>query len=131
MGDRPADGPPAADLEVPDQRRHPGQQRHRRRHLDAGLDGGLGRAGADPHVPVAALDAPHPGDAADVDQVVEHGQPQGQHGDQALAAGEDLGAVAELGEQLRGLGGRRGGVIGERRGLHVTRASQPSRRRRG
>ena len=49
--------------------------------------------------PFAALDALQLGHAAEVDQVVEDRQPQGEHRHQALAAGEDLRALAELGEQ--------------------------------
>ena len=40
-------------------------------------------------------------DAADVDEVVEAGQPQVEHRHQALAAGEHLGVVAEVGERGR------------------------------
>ena len=58
-------------------------------------------------VAVATLDALELVDPPDVDQVVEDGEAQGQHRDEALAAGQHLGLVAELGEQRGGLGGRR------------------------
>ena len=89
-----------------------------RRHLGAGLDGRLRGAGADPQRAVAALDALQLGDAPDVDEVLEDRQAQREHRDQALAAGQHLRAVAELGEQLRGVGGRARRVVLERRGLH-------------
>ena len=59
-----------------------------------------GRARADPQRAVATLDAPQLGDAADVDEVFEHGEAQREHRHEALAAGEHLRLVAELGEEV-------------------------------
>ena len=57
-------------------------------------------------------------DAAEVDQVVEHGQAQRQHRHEALAPGEHLGALAELTEETDGLFDARRRVVGERGRLH-------------
>src|SRR5690606_4614531 len=123
--DRPAERSAATDLEVSDVRRRPGQQRHRRAHLVVGAAGGIGGAGADRQRAVAALDALELVEPRDVDQVVEERQPQIQHRDQALPAGEHLGLIAELGEQLRRLGQVGRPVVGERCGFH---AAPPERR---
>ena len=126
MGDRAAEGAAVADLEVADERRRPGEQRDGGGHLGGRLDGGLGRAGADPEVAVAPLDRAQLLDPTQVDEVVEDGQAQGEHRHEALAAGEHLGGVAELGEQPDGLVDGRRRVVVERRRLHV--ATGPSRR---
>ena len=74
--------------------------------------------GADPQRAVATLDALELGDAPDVDEVLEDREAQRQHRDEALTAGEHLRVVAELGEEVHGVGGRVRGVVLERRGLH-------------
>jgi hypothetical protein len=84
----------------------------------SGLDGGLGRAPADPDRPVAALDAPQLVHPTQIDEVVEDRQAQVEHRHQALAAAEDLRAVAELGQQPDGLVQARRRVVGERGRLH-------------
>ena len=56
---------------------------------------------------------------AQVDEVLEDRQAQGEHRHEALAAGEDLGGVAELGEQRDGLVEGRRSVVVERCRLHV------------
>jgi hypothetical protein len=91
--------PPVADLEVPDERRRPGEQGDAGGHVGAVLDCGGSGAGADPDLTGAALDAVQPVDAADVDQVPERREAQRQHRDEALTPSEDLGLVAEVGEQ--------------------------------
>ena len=101
------------------------EQRHGGRHLGAGLDRRLGRAGADPQRAVATLDALQLGDAPDVDEVVEDREAQRQHRDEALTARQHLRPVAELGEQVHGVGGRVGGVVLERCGLHRCSPSSP------
>jgi hypothetical protein len=121
VGQRAADRAPVADLRVADERRDPGQQRHRPGHLCAVLDRRLGGGGAHPQAAVAALDAPQVVDAPDVDEVVEHGQAQGEEGDQALAPGQDLGLVAQLGQGRGRLAGGAGGVVLERCRLHEGR----------
>ncbi len=119
MGERTADGAAVADLEVAHEGRRPGQQGDRFRHQRIGLGAGVDGAGADAHGAAAALDPPQLLDPAHVDEVVEVGQAEGEHGHQALAAGQHPGAVTELGQQGHGLGGRRRPVVLERRRLHV------------
>ena len=119
VGERAADRAAVADLEVADERRGPGQQRdrvgdaRRERSIVACVVPAPIRTDA-----VAPLDAAQLLDPTEVDEVLEGGQPQGEHRDEALAAGEQLRDVAELGEQgHRLLGGRRRVVL-ERGGLH-------------
>ncbi len=119
VGHRATERAAVADLEVSDERRGPGQQRHAAGHLRAVLDGGLGGAGPDPHRAVAALDAGELGQPGDVHQVLEGGQAQGQHGHQALTAGQQLGLVTQRGQQLGGVGDGVGPVVGEGSRLHV------------
>lgn len=54
------------------------------------------------------------GDAADVDEMVEPGQPQREHRDEALPTCEHLGIVAELGQQADRVVDRGRRVIVER-----------------
>ena len=75
-------------------------------------------AGADANRSVLPLDAPELVEAADVDEVLERREPQRQHRHEALAAGEDLGLVAELAQQPDGLGHGRGSVVVELGRLH-------------
>src|SRR5438094_647012 len=60
-------------------------------------------------------------------EVLEAGEAQGQHGDEALAAGQRLGVAAELAEQADGVGGRLGGVVLERCRFHCDAPSMRSR----
>jgi hypothetical protein len=110
---------------VPDERRGPGQQRHGLGHLGGRPDRGLRGAGADPDRPVAPLDAPDVRHPAEVDEVVEDREPQGEHRHQALPAGQDLRAVPVLGQQGHGLLDARRRVVVERRGLHAERPYSP------
>jgi hypothetical protein len=99
VGDRPTDGAAVADLDVADERRGLADQGHGSRHLGAVLDRGVGGGRADPQRAVPALDSPQPVDAPHVDETIEERQPQGQHGDEALPAGQHLGSLAILREQ--------------------------------
>ena len=81
---------------MPDQRGRPGQQRHRGRDLAARLDVDIGGAGSDPQRRAVSLDALQSCDAGDVDQVLEHREPQRQHRHEALASGKDLCSVTQL-----------------------------------
>jgi len=57
-------------------------------------------------------------DAVDVDEVVGRGQPVGHDDAEALVAGEQFGVVAEVRQQLRGLGDGRRSVVLEGGRLH-------------
>jgi len=69
-------------------------------------------------VAVASLDPLHLVEATDVDEVLEDRQAHGQHGDQALSAGDRLGVLAQLGQHCRGIGDAVRPVVFERGGLH-------------
>lgn len=106
-------GAAVADLEVPDQRRDLGQQGHVRAHEVVGADLGVRDARPDPHGVGATLDVLEFGQPRDVDQVVEMGQPQREHGGETLAAGQDLAVVPELVEQVDDVFEITGTVVGE------------------
>ncbi len=72
-------------------------------------------------VAVATLDALELVEPADVDQVLEDGEAQREHRHEALATGEDFGAVAQLRQQLGRGGGALRSVVLERRRLHGRR----------
>ena len=93
---RAADRAPVADLEVADQRRRLGEQRHGVRRPSASCSTSAWRVhGAAPcRVPFVPLDAPQLVDPVDVDEVLEPGEAQRQHRHEALTAGEHLGVVA-------------------------------------
>ena len=86
--------------------------------LGVALDRGVDRRRADHDRVVFVPDPAELGDATDVDEVVEVREPQREHRDEALPAGEHLGAVAELGEQRDRLVDGLGRVVLERRRLH-------------
>src|SRR5262249_17048215 len=65
--------------------------------------------------------------ATDVDEVTEVRQPQRQHRNKALPAGEHLRFVTEFGQQTRGLLDGARGVIFERRRLHDASSSVASK----
>ena len=52
-------------------------------------------------------------DAAEIDQMLRRGQAKLHHGDQAVAAGERPGVVAEIGQQADRLGDGFRAMIGE------------------
>ena len=125
-GERSADRAAIADLEVPDERRGLGEQRHRGRDRRITLHHPL--AGAGPHDQRPVL-APEPGelcDPVDVDQMLETRQAQRQHRNQALAPRQHLRLVAVLGEQPANLVDRLRRVVLERRRLHAPRTLPPS-----
>ena len=118
MGDGSSERAAVADLEVPDQRRRAGEEGHPRGHLGVVLDRRVDRRRADHDRVAVGVDPAELVDAADVDEVVEVGEPERDHRHEALTSGEHLGAVAELREQRDGFVDALGGVIVERRGLH-------------
>ena len=128
VGDRSAERAAVADLEMADERCGLGEQRHRGGDFGVRLDLGVGGRGPDPaHVGVP-FDAAQLGDARDVDQVREHGEAQREHRHEALAAGEHLRVVAEVGEERHGIGRRGRGVVLERCGLHAPRTVRKNAR---
>ncbi len=99
VGDAAADRAPVADRHVADEGQGLGQHGealgHQRRPLGVPFPG----RGPEGHGVATVLDAAQRRHPVDVDQLGGPGQPHGQHRDQALAAGDDLGLVAVLGEQ--------------------------------
>ena len=125
MRDRAADGPAVADLEVTDQRGGAGQQRDRRWRSRRPLDRGLGRRGADStRRPVALLDAAAAPPTRPRSTRCSKTRAAAPASDQALAAGDDLRPVAQLGEKRHHLLGAGRRVVLERRGLHRSAASR-------
>ena len=117
VGQAAADRAARADGLVADERQARRQQRCRRPDVGCALGLALGDGRADGEAAVGAhvLELGQP---ADVDQDGGAGQPQGEQGDQALAAGEHLGFVAVLGQHGEGLVDGVGGVVVEGRRLH-------------
>ena len=64
----------------------------------------LGGHRADDDLVAVAADALQAGDAVQIDQMLRRREPQLHHRDQAVAAGERPGLVAERGEQLDRIG---------------------------
>ena len=71
------------------------------------LDPGVAGDGPDPDRVVVDGDLVQLGQPVDVDQVRGGGQAHVEQRDQALAAGQDLAVVADLGQHGQGLGDRR------------------------
>ena len=115
MGERAAHRAAVADLEVADVRRRPRQQRDRSSHLGVVLDARFGGGRTDPQGAVSMFDALQLADPSDIDEMVDVREPQREHRHEALPAGEHLGLLAELGEELDGLVSGRRSVVVERR----------------
>ncbi len=103
VGDRAAERAAGTDLEVADVWGRQRQQWHRVGHLVVHPDEGVRRGRPDANFAVAQVDSDELVDPRDVDEVVEMREPHGEHGHQALTAGEDLRVVAVLGEQIDSL----------------------------
>ena len=73
----------------------------------------LGGHRPDDDVVAVGADALEVGDAAEVDEMARCRQPELHHRDQAVAAGERPGVVAEIGEQRHGIGDGFRAVVGE------------------
>ena len=95
MGERAADRPPVAYLGVGDR---PGGTREDAQ-LGRVLELGVRRQRADPPAPVLALDPVQTRDLAQVDEQRWRGQPQLHQRQQRVAAGEQLGVLAAVGER--------------------------------
>ena len=89
------------------------------RHYRVSADVGLAGHGADAQTTTGVLDAGQPVNGVEVDQVIEAGQPHGQHRNEALPPGERLGLVAVLGQEVQGLGQALRRVVPEGGGLHL------------
>ena len=118
VGQAPPDGPVVADLRIADHRRRLGE--HGALLLDRGarLDGVVRGQGADHEVAALLPDPREAGHAPDVDQVLGLGEPELHHGDEAVAAREELGVVLVAGEQAHGLLDARHPVVLEARRVH-------------
>src|ERR1017187_5686799 len=79
---------------------------------------GVAVGGADHQFVAVGSDAGQFADPADVDQGRGEGEPQLHHRQQRVAAGQQLGVVAELGQQFQGVLGGVGGRVLERRRDH-------------
>ena len=79
-----------------------GEHRRGRGNGRRALDGPMPSERTD-RQPTVDADASQLGDVVDVDQHRRSGQAQREHGQQALATGQDLRVVAVLGQQLNGL----------------------------
>ena len=78
----------------------------------------LGGHRADHDAVAVAADALQPGDAVQIDQMFGGGEPELHHRDQAVAAGERAGFVAQCREQFDRIGHGRRPVIAERARNH-------------
>ncbi len=78
----------------------------------------LGGHGADDDVAAIGLDALEVGNAAEIDQIGRGREAQLHHRDEAVAAGDGAGVLAELGEQTDGFLDRRRAMIVERPWYH-------------
>ena len=90
---------PVADLEMSHVWQGSGQQRARLGDIRTALRHRLAGSGAHGQPAILPTDPRQLRDAIDVDQVVDAGQAQRQQRNQALAPGQHLGSLAELGEQ--------------------------------
>jgi hypothetical protein len=84
-----------------------GQQRDVLLHQVVAEEVVVGGHRADRDVVAVLADAAQLGDAAEVDEHRRGGEPQPQHRDQALPAGQDLGVVPAVAQRLHRLGDRR------------------------
>jgi hypothetical protein len=103
VGEGAADRAPVADLRVADLRRGVRQQRGLRPDQVRGRDVGVAGGGADHQVVAVSPDAGQLAQAADVDKDRGIGEPQLHHRQQRVPAGQQLGVIAELGEQFQGV----------------------------
>jgi hypothetical protein len=98
VSERPAERAAVADLEMPDVRRGPGQQRRRGRDDLIPLQRAMPRQRAHPQSAVRPGDALQLGDAVDIDDVLRPAQPHRHHRHQALPAREHLRLIAQPGQ---------------------------------
>ena len=117
--ERAADRAPVPDLRVADLRGGVGE--YRRLGLEQLGIGHLGVPGgrADDHLVALDPDAGQLGDPGDVDQHGGLGQPHLHHRQQRMAAGQQLGVLAVLGQQRQRVRGGVGDLVVERRGDHA------------
>jgi hypothetical protein len=124
--ERAADGAPVPDLRVADLGGGVRQQRCRLPHQRRGGQLGVPRGRSDDQLTVRAADPAQPVRPADVDQHRGRGQPQLHHRQQRVAAGQQLGVVAVLGQQADRFCGRAGRQVVERGGDHRAPSGSPS-----
>ena len=103
-----------AHLRIGDQQRGLVQDRQRFGDVVRGQQLVLGGHGADHDLVAVAADAFQAVDAVQVDQMLGGGEPELHHRDQAVAAGQRPGIVAQGREQFHRIGHGRRPVIAER-----------------
>ena len=108
------------DRVVPDPPRRPGQHAEAVQHgrVAAQFDGPVPGQRADPQAVRPGSEVVQSRDAGDVNQGAGPGQPEVHHRDQTLPARQDLGPVAQLGQQGHRLRHGPGPVVAERGWLH-------------
>ena len=118
MGDGAADGAPVAGLEVTDERQRRGEQRQLLFELRPIHQRVLRHRGADLDHVAAVGDAAERRKPRNVDQHAGLDQPQIEHRNERLAAGENARVVAVFGEQFQHFVDRIGPDVFERTRLH-------------
>ncbi len=123
--ERAADGAAVPDLGVADLRGRVGQDRRLRLQQRRSGDLGVPRRRADDHLVALEPDARqlrHPGD---VDQHGRLGEPDLHHRQQRVAARQQLGVLAVLGQERDRVRGGVGDLVVERRGDHASTSVAP------
>ena len=118
MGEIAAEGPTVADRRVADEAARLGHDGNAAADQLRALDGVLPRESADGHAAVVLTHVGEVGEPVDVDDDARMGEPEVQHRDQALAAGQDLRLIPVVMEVREGFVERAGGEIVESGRLH-------------
>ncbi len=117
-GQRAADGAAVADGGMRDQRHRLGEQRDVLADQRVAAEFRVRGESADADRVAGLRDAAQLSDARDVDQRAGIGQAEGERGEQALPAGEQLGVGAGVAPEMEGVGERRRPDISKWRRLH-------------
>ena len=118
VGQASSHRPQVANLGVTDHGGRVGEHRALRLEARVGFDRVVGRQGADDGGPAVLAHAGQAADPPDVDQVLGLGQAQLHHGDEAVAAGEQLRVVFVAGQEPNRLLDARHPMVLEGRRVH-------------